>query len=232
MLNNSPLKLSPISGESFKLSSEIGESLRLSPNPWLSPNLGDPLLNTVLLKWPTLLSNVEAFVTPKDCCVQQELFRWRRQVGLAACWLQGWFHGTKGSPTASECACVPDKQTQNSMDCLPKKRRSGCHYCAVHYLVPNAFVARLRACKVLTFIFFRHDGYVNQHFVCGTHPLLFLDTEHLGCSHTEYTIHRRFRTHAIHPYPIHDTHVFLIGKWVPHANYVLGTWYTARIGLI
>jgi len=58
----------------------------------------------------------------------------------------------------------------------------------------------------------RHDGYINQHFLCGTHPLLFLDTEHLGCSHTEYTIHRRFRTHAIHPYPIHDTHVFLIGK--------------------
>jgi len=54
MLNNSPLKLSPILGESFKLSPKIGESLRLSPNPWLSPNLGDPLLNTVLLKWPTL----------------------------------------------------------------------------------------------------------------------------------------------------------------------------------
>jgi len=64
MLNNSPLKLSPILGESFKLSPilgesfklspKIGESLGLSPNPWLSPYLGDPLLNTVLLKWPTL----------------------------------------------------------------------------------------------------------------------------------------------------------------------------------
>jgi len=54
MLNDSPLKLSPILGESFKLSPKIGQSLRLSPNPWLSPNLGDPLLNVVLLKWPTL----------------------------------------------------------------------------------------------------------------------------------------------------------------------------------
>ena len=56
MSNDSPLKLSPISGESFELSPKIGESLRLSPNPWLSPNLGDPLLNVVLSKWPTLLN--------------------------------------------------------------------------------------------------------------------------------------------------------------------------------
>jgi len=55
MLNNSPLKLSPVSGESFKLSPKTGQGLRLSPNPWLSPNLGDPLSNTVLSKWPTLL---------------------------------------------------------------------------------------------------------------------------------------------------------------------------------
>jgi len=49
MLNNSPLKLSPILGESFKLSPKIGESLRLSRNPWLSPNLGDPPFNAALL---------------------------------------------------------------------------------------------------------------------------------------------------------------------------------------
>jgi len=54
MLNDSALKLSPDLGESFKLSPMIGESLKLSPNAWLSPNLGDPPLNTVLLKWATL----------------------------------------------------------------------------------------------------------------------------------------------------------------------------------
>jgi len=55
MLNDSPLKPSPVLGESFKLYPKIGESLRLCPNPWLSPNLGDPLLNAVLSKWPRLL---------------------------------------------------------------------------------------------------------------------------------------------------------------------------------
>jgi len=42
---NSPLKLSPNLVESFKLSSMLGESLKLSPNFKLSPKLGDPPLN-------------------------------------------------------------------------------------------------------------------------------------------------------------------------------------------
>jgi len=77
MLNDSPLKLSPILGESFKLSPKIGESLRLSPNPWLSPSLGDPLLNAVSSKWQTLLctkliqwkSSAPQGGLPADCCV-------------------------------------------------------------------------------------------------------------------------------------------------------------------